>query len=349
MAKYGLVLLLAVLAIALWGILDDSTEPLPPPRSADESEPTPAAPPANATEHSPPSPSAPDDVPEEPPEKPPLGRVVDHAGLPVEGAVVTYDWMTAARFLWPVPGRPGVLPTTDRRGHFRWAGKPPTGIKRWFAVHRDHGIGSTAVGSEGDPPMEIRLRPALRVDVEVFEPDGARPEKLEVSLHSKKRDLWAPSADLPRAHVPEHIRIEGPSLALPGLSGHPFVVWIRAAGYRPRKLEAGDFLPGPGMRHRKVEVILQEGSTISGRVRDADGKPVVNATVHVNDGGRPRYRTEPFWCLHGRTDEKGRFSVGGLADGTFQIRVHARDAKTSAVVATGIRAGTTGLELKLPE
>jgi uncharacterized GH25 family protein len=101
------------------------------------------------------------------------------------------------------------------------------------------------------------------------------------------------------------------------------------------------------MRRRKIEVALETGFTISGRVLDDEGMPVPKATVHVNDGGMPRYRTEPFWCLHGRTDEEGRFSVGGLADGVFLIRVHSVARRTSAVVGTGVRAGTTSLELKL--
>lgn len=71
--------------------------------------------------------------------------------------------------------------------------------------------------------------------------------------------------------------------------------------------------PGTG----NLEIVLEEGLTISGTVMDADGKPVANVTISCNPLVRDRENRQPN--RNTTTDSAGAFSVGGLSPGDFQL------------------------------
>jgi hypothetical protein len=195
-----------------------------------------------------------------------------------------------------------------------------------------------------DPPVAPPPGPA--VPEPVVPPPRPAADQVKLTLQYGKRDPWAPIEGLTRAHFREMTRA-GADFSFPGLSGEPFTLWLSVDGYVPKRYASEDVLPGPDMGTRRVDVVLDRGLAVSGILLDRDGKPVVGATMHVNTGKREEQRANPFYCRHGKTDEEGRFEVAGLADATFLIRAHGPGAGASVIVAEGIRAGTTGLELRI--
>jgi len=95
----------------------------------------------------------------------------------------------------------------------------------------------------------------------------------------------------------------------------------RAEGHRASNLR---FLHGKAGNHAEVELVLGgDGGTVRGFVVDPDGRPVPGAVVIVGAGEVAgiggRDNLPPFGGLT-RTDERGEFSVVGLAVGKQPIR-----------------------------
>jgi len=352
MARSLTILVAVVIATVLLFLLTGRGVDEPP------SSPPPESGAASAAARPAPPPARPNPTPEVPAVEPAVepagpahtGTVVDAADRPVANATVTWDWQAAASTLSPDPRPRKECVRTDERGRFRLAGAGLRAARQLYATHRELGVGLTLVRDQNRDPLfddvVIRLDPSQRIDFTVRTPAGESPKLIEVAIRYGRRDPWAPVEGLPKAYFQEPTRTTA-DFSLPGLSGEPFTLWLHASGFRPIRYESEDILPGPDMGVRRVEVTLETGFVVSGTFLDKSGKPIVDAIVHVNNGDRRASRGDPFWCIHERTDEKGRFTVGGLKDETFFIRAHVPGGGTSKVLAEGIRAGVTGLTLRV--
>src|SRR5262249_9110399 len=91
---------------------------------------------------------------------------------------------------------------------------------------------------------------------------------------------------------------------------------------------------------RDLELVLTLGSTIAGRVLDADGAPAKRAGVWVQSpGGEGEILS---------ADADGRFRVSGLDDGAFRVTAWDElDASREIAIAFHAPAGTLDLELTL--
>ncbi|WP_315095701.1 carboxypeptidase regulatory-like domain-containing protein [uncultured Cellulomonas sp.] len=67
-----------------------------------------------------------------------------------------------------------------------------------------------------------------------------------------------------------------------------------------------------------IDARLESGSGVTGRVLDADGNPVVNASVWAS----PRFTLSGSWSS-AFTDAEGSYSLGGLVPGDWSFRVQA--------------------------
>ncbi|MFY0525842.1 carboxypeptidase regulatory-like domain-containing protein [Archangium gephyra] len=112
----------------------------------------------------------------------------------------------------------------------------------------------------------------------------------------------------------ETVREEGTdargSVHFGGLVPGRYLAKVRAPGYltsEPVPVEAWDEETLP------VPVVLREGLTLSGRVRDARGVPVGQADVVLTGDGTSVGST--------RTDARGRFTLPGLVPGRAWLRV----------------------------
>jgi hypothetical protein len=74
----------------------------------------------------------------------------------------------------------------------------------------------------------------------------------------------------------------------------------------------------------EIEIRLRPAGRITGRIRNADGKPVVDEKVSAYGGG-------PWgapWESAAQTDGEGVFSIGGLCPGLYMISLWVGDALT---------------------
>lgn len=151
-------------------------------------------------------------------------------------------------------------------------------------------------------PLELSLAPAAAVAVKVL---GARGKPVEqaavfLSLVGEGRG--------------ETVREEGTDargvVSFGGLVPGSYIAKARAPGYltsEPVPVEAWDEEAVP------VTLVLREGLTLSGRVRDARGVPVAEAQVVLMGDGASVGST--------RTDGQGRFTLSGLVPGRVRLLV----------------------------
>ncbi|WP_375772162.1 carboxypeptidase-like regulatory domain-containing protein [Archangium gephyra] len=171
-------------------------------------------------------------------------------------------------------------------------------------------------------PLELSLEPAAAVAVKVL---GARGEPVGEAAVSLSRVGG------------ETVREEGTDarggVHFGGLVPGRYLAKARAPGYlasEPVPVEAWDEEAVP------VPLVLREGLTLSGRVRDARGGPVAEADVvlmgNATSGGRTR------------TDGQGRFTLPGLVPGRVRLLVEKFGHPMREVE---VEVPTSNLELRL--
>jgi hypothetical protein len=115
-----------------------------------------------------------------------------------------------------------------------------------------------------------------------------------------------------------------------GLEAGSHDVWARAPGYALGEATAasgGD----------PVDVVLEPGGEIAGRVVDADGSPVEDAQLSAEDESRP---PGPGRFASGRSDEgDGRFLLRDVAAGKYALQVRAGSRGEAALADVRVAAG----------
>jgi protocatechuate 3,4-dioxygenase beta subunit len=240
--------------------------------------------------------------------------------LDADGAPVTDVRVTAT-----APGRWVRPALTDGTGKFRLTGLEAGtyDLEARFLVESKVGLVATARVAAGATGVELRL---------------ARPEGQATGL--VVRVTGADGAPVPRASVRVVFGERGSSgatvengLAIVDASGRDGgLVGATVTAYAPRTL-AGQPLPfgpatvGPLLGSEvEVEVRLPAEKSISGVVRDPDGKPVRGAAVVAADATQASnvswaFRSEGGDLPRARTDAEGRFRLGGLGDGEVSVFV----------------------------
>jgi protocatechuate 3,4-dioxygenase beta subunit len=220
------------------------------------------------------------------------GRVLGPEGLGLEGARI--DLMG--------PGRGGAAEVrTGADGRFEV--RELTGDTYDLRVERS---GYLPVAREvrlpRSEPLQLSLSPAAAVAVKVFGARGEPVEEASVSL------------SLVGEGRGETVREEGTDarggVHFGGLVPGSYIAKVRAPGYlvsEPVPVEAWDEEAVP------VTLVLREGLTLSGRVRDERGLPIGEAEVGVLEEG-----TSVGGAL---TDAQGHFTLSGLVPGRLRLRV----------------------------
>ncbi len=220
------------------------------------------------------------------------GRVLGPEGLGLEGA----------RIELMGPGRGGAAEVrTGADGRFEV--RELTGDTYDLRVERS---GYLPVAREvrlpQSEPLQLSLSPAAAVAVKVYGARGAPVEEASVSL------------SLVGEGRGETVREEGTDarggVHFGGLVPGSYIAKVRAPGYltsEPVPVEAWDEEAVP------VTLVLREGLTLSGRVRDERGLPIGEAEVGVLEEG-----TSVGGVL---TDAQGRFTLSGLVPGRLRLRV----------------------------
>ncbi len=77
----------------------------------------------------------------------------------------------------------------------------------------------------------------------------------------------------------------------------------------------------PGDRLEGLDFTLTRGGVITGRVRDADGRPLVEMSLRTmaadeSNRNKPQFQLPPFTCM---TDDRGVYRIYGLAPGRYLV------------------------------
>ncbi len=120
-----------------------------------------------------------------------------------------------------------------------------------------------------------------------------------------------------------------------GLAPGELRLTVVADGLVERRVVLGELADRE--RRTGLEIVLARGSSLAGRIVDADGEPVAKVSIEIESTSSRRSHSAT-------TDDEGRFRVSGLDDGPFAVDA-TRGAQRAA--AEGVAAGTHDLELRL--
>jgi len=273
------------------------------------------------------------------------GRVLGPDGAPVPGARVHHE---AASELAAGPSARLDAVTTDAAGRFRFEAMR-AGSFRFLARHPELAPGSSAIvrldGKTERTDLEIRLEPGATLRVRVETRSGSAVPGAAVRV-SPARASWLP-APVRQAHTDEQGELTLRALPRERLE----LVAVHDAGSSAAQLV--DLRAPP--HDQRLTLVLAHTDSIGGVVVDAAGQPVEGAQVTARvkgalelpvDTGAARLRGAAVEL----TDAGGRFVLGGLAPGRYELRASRRGLRSALDAlrpATEASTGDTGVRLRL--
>lgn len=266
-----------------------------------------------------------------------LGRVVGPDGKPIPQARVIVEEMAASN-------SPGLRITsflqtrreiTDQDGSFRIGGVAPGPIqiralaRGWQSAE----LANLEVPAGRDlKGVEIVLQPGARIEGQVLSPARRPVPGARVSLLQPRS-----GGVRPRAQVGGMTDGEGRYL-LEGVPPGAHSVAVEHGSYQ-RTVRDLDVRMGDNT----LDITLEGGNQVSGRVVDESGAPVANVRIALLEG--VRFANPP----EGMSGPDGAFEISGVPDGTYRILADKEGYATrhdrEPVTVAG--ASVTGLELRL--
>jgi hypothetical protein len=274
-----------------------------------------------------------------------VGVVRNAAGDPIEAASVTHrghsNFFSGNIRVFREGGEEDEESVrTDAKGHFRLTGLTP-GVYRVMADADGYARASVQSVEAGNPELvEVTLTANGGIAGRVLDgrSNGVQGYELSLQPHREagrsRRSMPFPlRSGQPLAYDPQE---PAGAFAANDLEAGNYQLIVRALGFAEARSEP--FEVKAGERTTGISVTLEDGALLRGRVVDAHGNPVAEATIEAfqpednNDfgfGGRMRMRTE-FAVIGGGPQELGK--TRSQADGTFEI--------------TSLKAGTWHLDVR---
>ena len=274
------------------------------------------------------------------------GRVLDPQDRPVAGARV---YLHRNKY---VPGfeptnqqgnQAQTVTTTDEAGKFRFDDVVP-GEVAVIAFHREwapgeHGPVEVPLGRAPEP-VDLWLKRGMTVEGEVRDLNDNPLPGIQVQLQRWWQGRiegykWALNylwSEMPLYYTDDQGRFTFKG-AVEGQ--HWLSAYDRVYGWTGTQIKGVD-----GQRITDV-IISFAGSTIEGVFLTAEGEPVPNANVQAQG---PKNTPQRMWRWT-QTDALGRFKLGGLKDGSYDITGNTPFGNPDPL--QDIPAGTTGVELKM--
>jgi len=268
-----------------------------------------------------------------------IGRVLDPEGRPVGWARVTIepkggirgarDFGDLVSFLFDAEsfeddvGRLPPAVTADGQGRYQVAGAP-TG-SGWVQAFDPRGrFGPSErilVKLERGKVIEkdLNLRPGFPVSGVVLDTEGRPIEDARVNI-ARERALTGEDGGFLLEAAPEGTQ--------------KIHVWHEDYQRWTGTVEIGEGSPAP------LEIRLESGNILTGRISDRRGNPIVGASVVVTDSRRRRLGSEI-------TDHSGFFHIGALRSEKVAVTVHAEGY--FRVFMRDVPTGERPLEIQLDE
>ncbi|HYO11747.1 MAG TPA: carboxypeptidase regulatory-like domain-containing protein [Thermoanaerobaculia bacterium] len=258
------------------------------------------------------------------------GQVVDEDGEGVAGAVL-------AAWVSPAPGSgargvDGLQVAAAADGHFEIRGLPP-GTLRLRASAPGHQEAEVS-GLELQPlePLDdvrLVLAPSAVLEGTVRNSQGAPVPRARIAVR--------PAVDGPengtRTVADRQVDAEG-RFRVDGLA--PGAVLVLADHDRYRQMER-PFDLHPGVN--RIDLVLETGLAVAGRVLDEAGTPVAGALVRLTEAGADR--------ASARSRADGSFRLTGLSAGRLSIEASREGFSPAHLVVELAEAPVEGIELRL--
>jgi protocatechuate 3,4-dioxygenase beta subunit len=266
------------------------------------------------------------------------GIVVDSRGKPVEGADVDPESFDGMLFIRSV--------TTGPDGRFRFADLPRGGR---FNLWIDHSgfiqLQVPGVEAPAPKPLRIELVEARSLKGQVVDPEGQPVAGAQVALTEGTGGLLVGGGFAEGSWGSSQATTDADGrFVLDRLPPRTIRIEARATGFRNRSL-AGIQIPAEG-EATPVEIQLERGPYLEGRVLDGQGRPVPRALVRaegkVQDSGR-------FSFGGTRADDEGHYEISGLEPGPHTITAQSVEGGSAARASVEIRVGPNRLDLSLPD
>ncbi|HZF11130.1 MAG TPA: carboxypeptidase-like regulatory domain-containing protein [Thermoanaerobaculia bacterium] len=268
------------------------------------------------------------------------GVVTDRGGSPVAGAKVGLEPPAVASGAeLKIADDPALsrLTRTEADGSFRLADLPRGAPFNLRVDHPDYvPVRLVRVTAPTPEPLRIELKTGRSVTGRVV---GPRGEPVPGARVAQVEQEGAGS----RVTGLEETDAKG-VFRLTRVAAGTLRLEVSANGYRRRRTDGIPILEDRDVEG--IEVTLDPGASLSGRVLDSRGEPVAGARVSAFGEERPP--GGPFFgFLHPvRTDGAGRWSIGGLAPG--RARVQADSSRGQVEARLQLEAGENHLDLTLP-
>lgn len=253
------------------------------------------------------------------------GRAVDEAGHPLSGASLRPE-VFEARGLPALVGE-SMAGTSAADGSFA-LGPLPAGAIGLAVSHRGYATERVPAAVRSRQSTDLRdvvLEAGLAIRGRVRDRDGTALPGVLVRAEPARGGEGATSDGETDG--------EGAFL-LSGLPAGAYGVVAEAAGFAHARASAT--AGGP-----PVEIVMDAGGTISGRVVDAEGRPVEGATVHGEAAETGSATDRSF--VWGTTGEEGggRFTIRDAAPSTYVLRVRASGMGEASLTGVKVVAGRT--------
>ncbi|HYG65147.1 MAG TPA: carboxypeptidase-like regulatory domain-containing protein [Thermoanaerobaculia bacterium] len=242
------------------------------------------------------------------------GRVTDRRGSPLAEANVGL-----AETIRNAEPSPGSQVTTGPDGRFRLADLRQGERYDLWVQHQGH-VSAHVPGVEAptDEPLRVELRPARVLAGRVVGPAG-EPVPYASLLDFEENgagqgdglsSYGSQASTLTRTDAQGRFRADGVEPGTLNLE-------VKAPEYKTRRLR-GLVIPEES-DVENLEIVLERGATVTGRVLDARGEPVAGADVSATpmEAGRGIGREDH--SASSETDGEGRYRLGGLDPGSHRI------------------------------
>lgn len=264
------------------------------------------------------------------------GRVVDEDGKPVPGSRVSLvptepTAMSRGFMMFSANATRSAVSADD--GSFRLEDVPPGAVEvRAEAAGKQSGVLSNLEVPSGQDlkGVEIELAAAAVVEGRVLA--GGRPVPgAEVQIVQPDMGRGTRFFMMPMATTDGdgYYRLDG---VAPGTRAVQVEHKSYTKAVRELEVRSGT---------NSLDVALEKGSEISGRVVGDDGRPVPSARVLLVEGSR-------FWDLPSATSAAdGSFTIEGVADGTYRVKAEKEGYAGGEGEEVTVAGSVAGVEVKL--